>query len=86
MTNYRNRAFSLKHLGAQMPDAKCSIDVCALHYWVVQWDACEQGWASLAYSFKDQCKIREGKALESRCAGLGICYRRQTLTWNQESN
>jgi hypothetical protein len=69
-----------------MPDAKCSIDGCALHYWFVQWQACERGSASLAYRFKDQCKIREGKTLESRCVGLGICYRTQTLTRNQESN
>jgi hypothetical protein len=37
-----------------MPDAKCSIDGSALHYWVVQWEACERSWASLPYGFKDQ--------------------------------
>ncbi len=26
MPNFRNRAFSLKHLGTQIPDAKCLID------------------------------------------------------------
>ncbi len=86
MPNFRNQAFSLKHWGTQIPDAKCLIDGCALHYWVVQWEACECRSASLPYGFKDQRKIREGKKLESMCAGLGIYYRRQTLTWNQESN
>jgi len=31
-------------------------------------------------------KMREGMMLESRCGELGICYKRRTLTWNQESN